>query len=109
MLDGATALLLGAPATAGAAPPAVRPDAASLLAAVRTPGTAWGVDAATGRMALTVDDTVTAREAAALGAPADAWGPPSAAPNPRAYVVGRTGKAACRRTSRAATRPRLGT
>ncbi|MFI7608360.1 S1 family peptidase [Micromonospora sp. NPDC049366] len=40
--------------------------AAAALAGVRTVGTAWGLDPATGRMTLTVDDTVSARDLAAL-------------------------------------------
>ncbi|MER7889810.1 S1 family peptidase [Micromonospora sp. NPDC094482] len=58
------ALVLGTPAAAQA-----RPDpagAAAVLAEVRTTGTAWGLDPATGRMTVTVDDTVTGRELAAL-------------------------------------------
>ncbi|MFG3704666.1 S1 family peptidase [Micromonospora sp. NPDC047670] len=65
------ALLLGLPAPAHAAPDRADPDrAAAALAAVRTAGTAWGLDPATGRMTLTVDDTVSARDVAALRATA---------------------------------------
>ncbi|MER7416078.1 S1 family peptidase [Micromonospora peucetia] len=67
------ALLLGLPAPAHAAPDHddSTPDhdagrAAATLAEVRTAGTAWGFDPATGRMTLTVDDTVSARDVAAL-------------------------------------------
>ncbi|MEV1328150.1 S1 family peptidase [Micromonospora costi] len=63
-----TALLLGTPGAAHARQAAeARPDAAAaVLAQVRTAGTAWGFDPATGRTVLTVDDTVTGRELAAL-------------------------------------------
>ncbi|MGW4499892.1 S1 family peptidase [Micromonospora sp. NPDC004336] len=60
------ALLLGLPAPAHADPD----RAAAALAAVRTAGTAWGLDPATGRMTLTVDDTVSDRDVAALRATA---------------------------------------
>ncbi|WBB68085.1 S1 family peptidase [Micromonospora sp. WMMD812] len=66
------ALLLGAPAAAQAHPDAAaqaRPHparAAAVLAEVHTAGTAWGLDPATGRMTLTVDDTVTGRDLATL-------------------------------------------
>jgi hypothetical protein len=70
----AAVLLLAAPAAAQArpaAPDAVDPArAAAVLAEVRTAGTAWGLDPATGRMTLTVDDTVDAAELAALRATA---------------------------------------
>ncbi|BCL17979.1 S1 family peptidase [Micromonospora sagamiensis] len=70
----AAVLLLAAPAAAHArpaAPDAVDPArAAAVLAEVRTAGTAWGHDPATGRMTLTVDDTVGAAEVAALRATA---------------------------------------
>lgn len=58
------ALLAGTPtaARAGAAPESTPTG----LAAVRTAGTAWGIDPAGGRMTLTVDDTVTGVELAAL-------------------------------------------
>ncbi|MET7967074.1 S1 family peptidase [Micromonospora sp. NPDC005305] len=58
------AVLGGTPtaARAGAAPET--PPAG--LAAVRTAGTAWGLDRASGRMTLTVDDTVTGVALAAL-------------------------------------------
>ncbi|WP_328852454.1 S1 family peptidase [Micromonospora globbae] len=68
-----TALLVGTPAAAQARPdPAAaqaRPDpaaAARILAEIHTAGTTWGLDPATGRMTLTVDDTVTGRDLAAL-------------------------------------------
>ncbi len=57
-------VLTGTPAAAHA-----RPDsqpASVALAEVRTPGTAWGLDPASGRMTLTVDDTVGGPELAAL-------------------------------------------
>lgn len=57
-----TALMVGVPTAAQARPD---PGRAS-LAEVRTPGTAWAVDPASGRMTLTVDDTVTGAELAAL-------------------------------------------
>ncbi|MFI6230362.1 S1 family peptidase [Micromonospora echinospora] len=70
----AAVLLLAAPTAAHArpaAPDAVEPArAAAVLAEVRTAGTAWGLDPATGRMTLTVDDTVGAAEVAALRATA---------------------------------------
>ncbi|MEH0973714.1 S1 family peptidase [Micromonospora sp. CPCC 205546] len=62
-------LLLGLPAPAHAVPTPGHADAAraaATLAQVRTAGTAWGLDPATGRMTLTVDDTVSARNLAAL-------------------------------------------
>ncbi|MEU6074165.1 S1 family peptidase [Micromonospora sp. NPDC047074] len=75
------ALLLGLPAPAHAARDhgGTVPDrdaglAAATLAAVRTAGTAWGLDPATGRMTLTFDDTVPDREVAALRATADRAG-----------------------------------
>ncbi|MFC0033134.1 S1 family peptidase [Micromonospora chaiyaphumensis] len=55
-------LLAGTPSAARAA---AEPAPAG-LAAVRTAGTAWGTDPASGRMTLTVDDTVTGAELAAL-------------------------------------------
>jgi streptogrisin B len=71
------ALLLGLPTPAHAAPGhgGTAPEhdagrAAAALAQVRTAGTAWGLDPATGRMTLTVDDTVSARDVAALRATA---------------------------------------
>ncbi|MEU9506094.1 S1 family peptidase [Micromonospora sp. NPDC048170] len=74
-------LLLGPPAPAHAAPDhgGAAPDqhaarAAATLAEVRTAGTAWGLDPATGRMTLTVDDTVSARDMAALRATASRAG-----------------------------------
>ncbi|MFI7650948.1 S1 family peptidase [Micromonospora sp. NPDC049460] len=71
------ALLLGLPAPAHAAPDhADAARAAATLAAVRTPGTAWGLDPATGRMTLTVDDTVSTRDLAALRATAARAGAP---------------------------------
>ncbi|MEU8316015.1 S1 family peptidase [Micromonospora sp. NPDC048887] len=59
-----TALLGGAPAVAraGTAPP----PAPAALTAIRTPGTAWGHDPATGRLTVTADDTVRGRELAAV-------------------------------------------
>ncbi|MFI7281465.1 S1 family peptidase [Micromonospora chersina] len=59
-----TALLAGVP-TAARAGTAPEPGPAG-LAGVRTPGTAWGVDPAAGRLTLTVDDTVTGADLAAL-------------------------------------------
>ncbi|WP_410809506.1 S1 family peptidase [Micromonospora sp. 067-2] len=49
-------------------------DPAVALAGVRTAGTAWGLDPATGRMTITVDDTVAPAEVAALRAVADRAG-----------------------------------
>ncbi|MFI6236366.1 S1 family peptidase [Micromonospora sp. NPDC050784] len=73
-----TILLLVAPGAAQAAVPeraaATAVDAAATLAGVRTAGTAWGLDPATGRMTLTVDDTVTPSELTALRAVADRAG-----------------------------------
>ncbi|MEU5909594.1 S1 family peptidase [Micromonospora sp. NPDC047527] len=70
-----TALLLVAPGAAQAAvPDRVTADPAAVLAGVRTAGTAWGLDPATGRMTLTVDDTVTPAEVATLRAVADRAG-----------------------------------
>ncbi|MFI6255797.1 S1 family peptidase [Micromonospora zamorensis] len=73
-----TVLLLVAPGAAQAAVPdrAAAPAAepAAVLAGVRTAGTAWGVDPATGRMTLTADDTVTPAELRALRATADRAG-----------------------------------
>ncbi|MFI6781436.1 S1 family peptidase [Micromonospora sp. NPDC050276] len=73
-----TILLLVAPGAAQAAVPdrAAGPaaDPAAVLAGVRTPGTAWGLDPATGRMTLTVDDTVARIELTALRAVADRAG-----------------------------------
>lgn len=73
-----TILLLVAPGAAQAAVPdrAATPaaDPAALLTGVRTAGTAWGLDPATGRMTLTVDDTVAPGELAALRAVADRAG-----------------------------------
>ncbi|XTZ15492.1 S1 family peptidase [Micromonospora echinospora] len=70
----AAVLLLAAPTAAHArpaAPDAVEPArAAAVLAEVRTVGTAWGLDPATGRMTLTFDDTVGPAEVAALRATA---------------------------------------
>ncbi|MGI5520513.1 S1 family peptidase [Micromonospora sp. CA-259024] len=73
-----TVLLLVAPGAARAAapdraaPPAT--DPAAVLAGVRTAGTAWGLDPATGRMTLTVDDTVAPAEMTALRAVANRAG-----------------------------------
>ncbi|MGQ5261257.1 S1 family peptidase [Micromonospora sp. ZYX-F-536] len=74
-----TALLLLTPGAAQAAVPdraAPAPRAAdpAALAGVRTAGTAWGLDPATGRMTITVDDTVGPAELAALRAVADRAG-----------------------------------
>ncbi|MET8467128.1 S1 family peptidase [Micromonospora zamorensis] len=69
-----TVLLLVAPGAAQAAVPDRAADPAAVLAGVRTAGTAWGVDPATGRMTLTVDDTVTPTELRALRAMADRAG-----------------------------------
>ncbi|WP_030491431.1 S1 family peptidase [Micromonospora chokoriensis] len=67
-----TALLLVAPGAAQAAvPDRASADPAAVLAGVRTAGTAWGLDPATGRMTLTVDDTVAPAELTALRAVAD--------------------------------------
>ncbi|MET8119838.1 S1 family peptidase [Micromonospora sp. NPDC005189] len=73
-----TILLLVAPGAAQAAvpdraaPPAT--DPAAVLAGVRTAGTAWGLDPATGRMTLSVDDTVAPAQLTALRAVADRAG-----------------------------------
>ncbi|MEU7612888.1 S1 family peptidase [Micromonospora sp. NPDC049204] len=69
-----TTLLLGTPSTARAAGPHRAADAAAVLSGVRTAGTAWGLDPATGRMTLTVDDTVAPSELAALRAVTDRAG-----------------------------------
>lgn len=73
-----TTLLLVAPGAAQAAVPdraaAPAADAAATLTGVRTAGTAWGLDPATGRMTLTVDDTVAPSELAALRAVTDRVG-----------------------------------
>lgn len=70
-----TALLLAAPGAAQAAPPdRAASDAAGVLSGVRTPGTAWGLDPATGRMTVTVDDTVAPADLARLRAVADRAG-----------------------------------
>ncbi|WP_433549980.1 S1 family peptidase [Micromonospora zamorensis] len=73
-----TVLLLVAPGAAQAAVPdraaAPAADPTAVLAGVRTAGTAWGLDPATGRMTLTVDDTVTPAELRALRATADRAG-----------------------------------
>ncbi|MET8358575.1 S1 family peptidase [Micromonospora sp. NPDC005171] len=73
-----TALLLIAPGAAQAAVPdqaaAPAADQAATLTGVRTAGTAWGLDPATGRMTLTVDDTVAPGELAALRAITDRAG-----------------------------------
>ncbi|MGS2616281.1 S1 family peptidase [Micromonospora sp. LZ34] len=60
----ATLLLGGQPAAHAA------PAAAAALTQIRTPGTAWGVDPATGRPTVTVDDTVTGADLAAVRATA---------------------------------------
>ncbi|WP_433308211.1 S1 family peptidase [Micromonospora sp. CA-269861] len=73
-----TILLLVAPGAAQAAVPdrvaAPAAGPAALLTGVRTPGTAWGLDPATGRMTLTVDDTVAPGELTALRAVTDRAG-----------------------------------
>ncbi|MFF0152757.1 S1 family peptidase [Micromonospora sp. NPDC005203] len=69
-----TILLLGTPSTARGAVPDRAADAAAVLVGVRTAGTAWGLDPATGRMTLTVDDTVAPSELAALRAVTDRAG-----------------------------------
>ncbi|WCN78997.1 S1 family peptidase [Micromonospora sp. LH3U1] len=73
-----TILLLVAPGAAQAAVPdraaAPAADAAAVLAGVRTAGTAWGLDPATGRMTLTVDDTVAPTDLATLRATAERAG-----------------------------------
>ncbi|MEU8258010.1 S1 family peptidase [Micromonospora inaquosa] len=73
-----TILLLVAPGAAQAAVPdraaATAADQVALLTGVRTAGTAWGLDPTTGRMTLTVDDTVTPGELSALRAVADRAG-----------------------------------
>ncbi|MDG4757667.1 S1 family peptidase [Micromonospora sp. WMMD710] len=70
-----TVLLLVAPGAAQAAvPDRATADPAAVLAGVRTAGTAWGLDSATGRMTLTVDDTVAPAELTALRAVAERAG-----------------------------------
>ncbi|MEU8329129.1 S1 family peptidase [Micromonospora sp. NPDC048839] len=69
-----TTLLLGTPSTVRAAVPDRAADAVATLTGVRTAGTAWGLDPATGRMTLTVDDTVAPSELAALRAVTDRAG-----------------------------------
>ncbi|MEO3768794.1 S1 family peptidase [Micromonospora sp. B9E7] len=70
-----TVLLLVAPGAAQAAvPDQATADPAAVLAQVRTAGTAWGLDPASGRMTLTVDDTVAPAELTALRAVADRAG-----------------------------------
>jgi streptogrisin B len=70
-----TALLLVAPGAAQAAlPDRAASDAAGVLSGVRTPGVAWGVDPASDRMTVTVDDTVTSADLARLRAVADRSG-----------------------------------
>ncbi|MEV4389705.1 S1 family peptidase [Micromonospora sp. NPDC049580] len=73
-----TILLFVAPGAAQAAVPdraaAPAADPAALLTGVRTAGTAWGLDPATGRMTVTVDDTVAPSELTALRAVADRAG-----------------------------------
>ncbi|MFG1765383.1 S1 family peptidase [Micromonospora parva] len=73
-----TILLLVAPGVAQAAVPdraaAPTTDPVALLNGVRTAGTAWGLDPGTGRMTLTVDDTVTPRDLRALRAVVDRAG-----------------------------------
>ncbi|MEV4822176.1 S1 family peptidase [Micromonospora sp. NPDC049274] len=70
-----TALLLVAPGAARAAvPDRAAADPPAVLSGVRTPGTAWGLDPTTGRMTVTVDDTVAATDLARLRAAADRAG-----------------------------------
>lgn len=71
-----TVLLLVAPGAAQAVVPdrATPADPAAVLAQVRTAGTSWGHDPASGRMTLTVDDTVAPAELRALRAVADRAG-----------------------------------
>ncbi|MEU7918743.1 S1 family peptidase [Micromonospora zamorensis] len=70
-----TVLLLVAPGAAQAAvPDRAVADPAAVLAGVRTAGIAWGLDPATGRMTLTVDDTVAPAQLRALRATADRAG-----------------------------------
>ncbi|WP_433533876.1 S1 family peptidase [Micromonospora sp. CA-249363] len=70
-----TALLLVAPGAAQAAlPDRAASDAAGVLSGVRTPGVAWGVDPASGRMTVTVDDTVAPADLARLRTVADRSG-----------------------------------
>ncbi|MEU7588393.1 S1 family peptidase [Micromonospora sp. NPDC049230] len=73
-----TILLLAAPGAARAAVPdraaAPAADAVATLTGVRAAGTAWGLDPATGRMTLTVDDTVAPGELAALRTTAERAG-----------------------------------
>ncbi|MFJ6166950.1 S1 family peptidase [Micromonospora orduensis] len=64
-----TVLVLVAPGAAQAGvPDRSAAEPAAVLAGVRTVGTAWGLDPATGRMTLTVDDTVAPADQAALRA-----------------------------------------
>lgn len=64
-----TVLVLVAPGAAQAgAPDRSAAEPAAVLAGVRTAGTAWGLDPATGRMTLTVDDTVAPADRVALRA-----------------------------------------
>ncbi|MFB6395642.1 S1 family peptidase [Polymorphospora lycopeni] len=66
-----TVVLLAVPTAAHARPTAPDPArATAILAEVRTAGTAWLLDPATGRMTLTVDDTVGAARLAVLRAAA---------------------------------------
>ncbi|MGV9213768.1 S1 family peptidase [Micromonospora sp. RB23] len=70
-----TALLLVAPGAAQAAlPDRAASDVVGVLSGVRTPGIAWGVDPATGRMTVTADDTVAPADLATLRAVADRAG-----------------------------------
>lgn len=62
----AVAMLAAATASASPAVAAPGPSTLALSAAARTPGTAWTVDPATGRMTVTLDDTVTEQQAARL-------------------------------------------
>ncbi|TNH26020.1 S1 family peptidase [Micromonospora orduensis] len=64
-----TVLVLVAPGAAQAGvPDRSTAEPAAVLARVRTAGTAWGLDPATGRTTLTVDDTVAPADLAALRA-----------------------------------------
>ncbi|MBB5873611.1 streptogrisin B [Allocatelliglobosispora scoriae] len=64
----AAAALLTAPAPAAQAAPAAPQSAQALLSSVHTPGIAWTVDPTTGITTVTLDDTVTAAQAASLRA-----------------------------------------
>mgnify|MGYP001037945623 CR=1 FL=1 len=62
------------PATASERAVPVPPDRATTVAEVRTAGTTWGPDPATGRMVLTVDESVDETHVRALRAVADRSG-----------------------------------